>query len=429
LRNLFDQYSQPENRLTHALMTALAEDRRLLNAFILWACGRNVKKSKVLVLEQSLPREPLDLSEQEAEQRGLPDGCIADGDEWALLIESKFAARPMMDQLHRHVRTARSRGIGDVQLLLLTVQPAPVRLSDTIAAKQWWEVYAWLSRQAHRSAWAKRYLEYIQVAEAKEAANEYLREGKLTVFQGIPFGQNEPYTYGQAKRLLKLLREELCKDSRLSKRIGADLSRSGRGAIKGKQGTGVWDLIPLLHACPGVKHTRYAHLTINITRDGVSAYVTIPNGMRSRVRGRLLGVGVDEFASIIKRVSIDMVRSLRCVKGCVPEIIVLQRHWPSRNAPSVVDCQLRFDARTTLPSASRYRGAVKSQPEWLKATYDVLTHRQSNLEFQIGCSFPYDTCPTVADSSIVRAIADVWLTCTPIIKRSAGSRVRSRSRR
>ncbi len=249
------------------------------------------------------------------------------------------------------------------------------------------------------------------------------------MFQGIPFWQNEPYTYGQAKRLLKLLREELCKDLRLSKRIEANLSRSGRGAIKGKQGTGVWDMIPLLHARPGVKHTRYAHLTINITRDGVSAYVTIPNGMRSRVRGRLFGVDEDGFASIIKRVTIDMVRSLRSVKGCVPEIIVLQRHWPSRSASSVVDCQLRYDARTTLPLTSRYRGTVKSQPEWLKATYEVLTHRQSNLEFQIGCSFPYDTCPTVADSSIVRAIADVWLACAPIIKRATGGRVRSRSRR
>lgn len=34
MRNLFDQYSQPENRLTHALMTALHEDRGLLALFL-----------------------------------------------------------------------------------------------------------------------------------------------------------------------------------------------------------------------------------------------------------------------------------------------------------------------------------------------------------------------------------------------------------
>jgi hypothetical protein len=124
-----------------------------------------------------------------------------------------------------------------------------------------------------------------------------------------------------------------------------------------------------------------------------------------------------------------MVRSLRRIKGCVPEIIVLQRHWLSRRSSSVVDCQLRFDARTALPEASRYRGQVKSQAQWLKAAYEALTHRRSNLEFQIGCSFPYDTCPTVADFSIVRAIADVWLACAPIIKRAKASQVRPNSRR
>lgn len=410
-------------------MSALAEDRRLLNAFILWACGRKVKKAKLLVLEQSLPGEPLDLSEQEAEQRGLPDGCIVDGDEWALLIESKFAACPMLDQLRRHVRTARRRGFKDVQLLLLTVQPAPARLPNIIAVKQWWEVYAWLSRRAHQSDWAKRCLEYIQVAEAKEAANEYLREGRLTVFQGIPFGQNEPYTYGQAKRLLKLLREELCKDARLSTRIGADLSAPGRPAITGQNQSGVWDFIPIRQEHRAEKHTEYPHLTLTIAREHIGVYLTVPNGMESRLRAQVLGAGEDEFESVTRQVTIDIIRSLRRVKGCVPEIIVLQRHWPSRRSLAVVDCQLRFDARTALPSASRYRGAVKSQPEWLKATYEVLSHRQSNLEFQIGCSFPYDTCPKVADSSIVGAIADVWLACALILKRATGSQVRSRRRR
>ena len=164
MRNIYDQYSQPENRLTHALLASLAEDRWLLNAFVLWASGRNVKKTKLSVLEQSLHGEPLDLSEEEAERRGLPDGCITDGDNWALLIESKFALRPTLDQLRRHVRTARRRGIEDVHLLLITVHPAPPRLPDNVIARQWWEIYAWLSKHSRRSVWARRCLEYMQVA-------------------------------------------------------------------------------------------------------------------------------------------------------------------------------------------------------------------------------------------------------------------------
>jgi hypothetical protein len=256
------------------------------------------------------------------------------------------------------------------------------------------------------------------VAEAKEAANEYLREGKLTVFSGIPFGNGEPYTYGQAKRLLKLLREELCRDSRLSTRIKADLSASGRPAITGQNDSGVWDFIPIQQTHRGEKHTQYPHLTLTIGRDRVGAYVTVPNGMNSSLRAALLGSSENEFETFIQRVTMGIIRSVRRAKGCVPEIIVLQRHWTSRSSSSVVDCQLRFDARTALPAGSRYRGSVKNQPQWLKAAYEALIHRQSNLEFQIGCSFPYATCPTVVDKSIVRAIADVWLACSPMLKKT-----------
>ena len=31
MRNIFDQYDQPENRLTHALMTTLSMDRKLIH--------------------------------------------------------------------------------------------------------------------------------------------------------------------------------------------------------------------------------------------------------------------------------------------------------------------------------------------------------------------------------------------------------------
>jgi len=416
VRNIFDQYSQPENRLTHALLASLAEDRWLLNAFVRWVSGRNEKRAKLRVLEQSLPGERQDLSEEEAQRRGLPDGCITDGDNWALLIESKFAARPTVDQLRRHLRTAQRCGIEDVSLLLITVHAAPGRLPDKVVAKQWWEVYAWLCKHAAPSPWARRCLEYIQVAETKEAEADYLQEGRLTVFSGIPFGRNEPYSYGQAKRLLKLLREELCRDKRLSKQLGADLSALGRPAITGRDRSSVWDFIPITHAYRAKNHTQYLHLTLVILENCVAAYVTIPNGIKSRLRSKLLGSSLKEFESAIQTVTIDIVRSLKGVKGFVPEVLVVQRHFASQSSPGVVDCQLRFDGRTALPKTSRYRERVKSQPEWFKAAHDALTHRHSNLEFQIGCLFPYDTCPTTHDKRIVRAIADVWLACSPIVQ-------------
>ncbi len=76
MRHIFDQYSQPENRLTHALVSGLAKDQRLLKAFILWVTGKRLGKiSKVHIVEQTLPGD-MELDEAEAGDRGLPDAWI-----------------------------------------------------------------------------------------------------------------------------------------------------------------------------------------------------------------------------------------------------------------------------------------------------------------------------------------------------------------
>lgn len=189
-------------------MVALDSNRWLLNSFVHWVTGQNMRKQKLVVFEQSLPGDEEDLWEEEAQRRGIED----------------------------------------VNLLLITVHAVPGRLPDKVIVKQWWEVYAWLSKHAAPSIWARRCLEYIQVAETQEAEAGYLQEGRLTVFSGIPFGRDEPYSYGQAKRLLKLLREELCRDERLIKQLGADLIAPGRPAITGRERSSVWDFIPITHA-------------------------------------------------------------------------------------------------------------------------------------------------------------------------------------
>lgn len=397
-------------------MVALDSDRWLLNSFVYWVTGQNMRKQKLVVFEQSLPGDDEDLSEEEAQRRGSPDGCITDEDSWGLLIESKFAAKPSADQLCRHLWTARRRGIEDVSLLLITVHAPPSRLPDKVIVRKWSDVYEWLCKHAAHSPWARNCLEYIQVAETKEAAADYLKEGRLTVFSGIPFGRDEPYSYGQARRLLKLLREELCRDKRLTKQLGADLIAPGRPAITGRERSSVWDFIPITHAQRAKNHTQYLHLTLAISEDCVAAYVTAPNRIKPRLRSKLLGSNPGEFESLIQTVTTNMVKSLKGVEGFGLEVVVVQRHFRSQSSPGVVDCELRFDGRTALPKTSRYRGQVKSQPQWVKAAHDALVHRQSNLEFRIGCSFPYDTCPTTRDKKIVRAISDVWLACAPIVQ-------------
>ncbi len=55
-RNIFDQYNQPENRLTHALSSCLNNDRSLLRKFVRWVTEAKPPQ-RLEILEQRLPGE------------------------------------------------------------------------------------------------------------------------------------------------------------------------------------------------------------------------------------------------------------------------------------------------------------------------------------------------------------------------------------
>ena len=94
VRNLFDQYAQPENKLTHALVCTLQREEKLIRPFL-----RLLKISKILplkkkiqVVEQQIPGEGE--SRNENESNGVPDACFFDDDSWAVLVESKVNSKP-----------------------------------------------------------------------------------------------------------------------------------------------------------------------------------------------------------------------------------------------------------------------------------------------------------------------------------------------
>src|SRR3972149_4420521 len=136
MRNVFDQYTQPENRITHALVTALAEDQKLLRAFVRWVTGVSAPTGKLHIVEQRLPGDP-ELSEGDTARRGLPDACIYNDDSWCLLIESKIAATLKNEQLNRHQQTAVRRGFERVNLLALDVIEPRSILPAGVVFRRW----------------------------------------------------------------------------------------------------------------------------------------------------------------------------------------------------------------------------------------------------------------------------------------------------
>jgi len=123
MRNIFDQYQQHENRLTHALSCCLSEDPNLLKQFLSWVTGKKLimLPKRLEILEQQVPGERDELPEEEVEKRGIPDMWIHDSAKWCLLIESKVDAPVSNGQLERHYKTAIRCGFEDIQIIVIAI--------------------------------------------------------------------------------------------------------------------------------------------------------------------------------------------------------------------------------------------------------------------------------------------------------------------
>lgn len=411
MRNVFDQYEQPENRLTHALATALHEDSGLLRSFVCWTFGKPPRGVGPLkIVEQRLPGE---LEREEREASGIPDAWIHDEESWCLLIESKVASSLENDQLRRHARTAERRGFMDVNLLAIGIAKPKGALPSGLRFRRWPEVYEWLVLKAQTSAWARRTAQYFEVAERKLAQEGYLKEGTLTTFTGFAFGRNEPYSYLEAKRQLRLAMDELRENRSLADRLGMDPNGKSRGAITGSQSDAIWDYLPL-NGAPE-KFTQYPHLTLSVQSDRLVTVVSVPNGIQPRLRKRIVELGPDGFVDLAKEIGERLSAVSRDYPGAAPHIETLQRRYPSQRAEAIYDARIEFDLRTAFGDDTA-KPRVKRQPQWLKAIYDATANRGSNLHLGIGAIFPYARCSATGERKILDGIAEAWLSCRPLLQ-------------
>jgi hypothetical protein len=408
VRNLFDQYSQPESRLTHALAVCLDEDRDLLRRFLTWiGVQPRVSAADLLITEQGLPGDPPEV-EEEAERKGLPDIVIHDGDTWCLLIESKIQARLSDNQLTRHERTLRRRGFEQIDRLVLTKSAA--QPTKSIAAT-WSAVYEWLGTQPARGEWSARLRAYLRAAEVRLAREEYLTEGTLTMFDGFQFSEDNPYTYGEGKRLLKLAMSELRKNRDL-KRLGMDPTAKGRGAITGRRATAVWDFLALTDRPQKALFTGWPHLTLAVHADHLEVAVTVPNGVDRGVRRRLAELGANGLAGMNQRI---LKRGRKLVRrGAWIQAQALQRHYPSQRSHGITDARLIFKLDTTSGA-----GPVKRQFEWTELFSRLVRAKRANIQFQYMVIFPWDFRGLGTRHSL-QLIVDGWTALAPLLDVARG---------
>lgn len=390
-------------------MCTLDADRSLLRPFLRFAGTSGIPSVKELcITEQQVPGEYA--PEDEEESRGLPDGCVFTEAGWALLIEAKVQDKARTGQLRRHVQTARRHGFDAPYVLLLTVDKPPSTLPERCCHRTWREIYAWFGARSNTSEWAATLLEYMRAFEAKMIARKYGIRGTITMYDGLRFDGENPFTYREAKRLIRLLGDELQARPDLRK-LGIDTDGQRRSAITGRQGTRVWDFLPLKAAADATNFTEFPHLSFGLSIDRPVAAVTIPNGVRGGFRTKLKQVGVEGFMEVLKSVSAcgDEVRkrsdSARLFVNAV------QRHYKSQRSQPEVDATLHADLLTLLPGSTR---GVKHQPQWIESIYNILTSKRSNIQLSLEFRFSYG-CPLIRSRKSLDLFAAAWKAMFPIV--------------
>jgi hypothetical protein len=413
LRNIFDQYSQPENRITHAFLTTLNEDRQLLEGFLRDIVGIKapVAAKHLRVLEQRFPGEE-EPSECDIERRGIPDGWIFDDEKgWCVLIESKVMARLRGEQILRHRRTAERRGFRFITAVAITPRVETGLPSSTVML-EWRTIYGWLRTQAHKSVWAARAANYFEVAEGKLVEAKQLLEGALTMFSGFGFGEDHPVTYLEAKRVLGLAMGELRQRRDLQQALGMNPKLPRRPAITGRNEGRVWDLLSLASAREELAFTRNPHLTLTITSEAVEAMVTVPHRVNNKMRKRLIELGERGFRNLTEQVVQNLQPLLAIHPGTTPRFRGVQRRYLSQRSKPFNDAVIEFDLRTAVDGS----GPPKMQPRWLTAAFgSFVNNERANYQIQMGALFSYEHCPGLKESGAIDMIADAWKACKPLV--------------
>lgn len=410
MRNVFDQYDQPENKLTHALVTTLQHERTLLRPFLRWLGVRDVPPVRSLdVCEQHVPGAPVRDAE-DSEAQGLPDACVFNDEGWAVLFESKVQARVAAGQIRRHRKTAIRYGFESPQIVVIAVDKVNGKLPEDTIAVAWTDVYRWFNQRRAGSFWARQFAQYMEVFERKMLAQDYQIRGTLTVFDGLRFDADNPFTSREGRRLIRQLADQLQSRKELH-RIGVDPNGARRPAITGKGSSHVWDFLPLTIARGAKEFTSFPHLTIALHESYAVAAVTIPNGVKGGFRTKLRDAGVEGFIEHLTQLEKRLRPVLKRSRDSKPMVYVTQRHFRGRRSQAEVDARLGADLRTAVPGV---QDGVRYQPEWLHGIYELLVHKRSNMQMGLEVRLSYD-CPIVRSAKAADLFADSWKALAPLL--------------
>jgi hypothetical protein len=382
----------------------------MLVAFLKWLGVTGIPKPSLLAIsQQQVPGCLLDEAE-ELQQRGLPDLAIFDDENWAVLFECKVQAKVAFNQLERHRSTAQRNGYPSPWIVVLAVDDLPTETTPKTVFKTWRDVYSWFNLRATDSFWARQLVDFMRAFEQKMLSRDYQIRGTITVFDGLRFDDRNPYSYREAKRLIRLM-GDLLQERKDLKKIGVDPEGKRRTAITGQGTDGVWDFLPLSVARDAVQFTAFPHLTISLNRRHAIAAITVPNGVRGGFRSKLVSIGFDGFLQVVKEIESKLRPVIRKSAGAKPMLYATQRHYRSQRSDAEIDGRIDVDLRTAI----RGNGTlVKFQPQWVEAIYELLVHKKANIQLGFDVQFLY-SCKAVRSPEAVELFAAAWIAMSPIL--------------
>lgn len=414
MRNIFDQYNQPENKLTHSLASSLYEDKKLLESFLKTFCKNFFKITNNLKIEQQTVPGQITRETDEKQKKGLPDAIIYNEEE-CLIIESKVSSTLTQDQLNRHEKTLRRRGFDKIKGIGIVVDLLPNVKLENWKQLTWNSVYSWAHKETKNSEWAKKLVDYFNVLENNMVEDEYLTEGSITEFTGIHFDDDNPYSYREGKRQLKLLVNKIRKNKILNDELNVDLKAKGRSGIK-KEGN-LWDYLTFNTGIKQKSFTDEPHLTIAMSDEFIEADFTIPYRIKGKTKKNFYSLSWVNFKNIVHEIALNFDKSFGISEGFQPHILLGQRRYPSQSSPAIHDARLEMDIRTAFKDiSSKLKPTQKQQEEWLKVVFEINNNKKSNLQFQVGGRFYFNKQSLVNDKNADQILVKSFLACKPLVK-------------
>ena len=275
LHPLYDQYSNAENRLTHALLHTIGSSPFLFSRFLKNIIGisDNLSGGIFDISTQKVPFSHGDDDQEKVES--IPDAWIINEQKGiGIAIEVKDIKNNIrIGQLTKHA--SRIQNYNKQYLLVITPDlKRPVKI-DALKRKEkqklnivwcsWNQIYQWLSK-VQKSQLSKRKKDEFLL----KSMREYLdRRREVLGFQGIKFDKD--FNVNEAKIILNAEMEEL---EQFVKNTFKDLVRR-RPAITTFSQESVWD-------CFGVEDgfTSDLHLTIGINETYHEISLVVPNASK-----------------------------------------------------------------------------------------------------------------------------------------------------